>query len=127
MKLTLNLAEGKVCAKCGMAEPPIFRHHKGNDAYLAHFDKRISFNYDRYLDCAYLCFDHHCEIHWLYEQRLIRFWVDWTPNGAQRMRKKCLDLCNKWLKGRIKSSRIPKEFREQFIRSFEEFSRVRTP
>lgn len=121
MKLKVNLSSGKACAKCGTPVGPIFRHHMGNDAFLGKFNKRISFNYQKFLDCVYLCLDHHCEIHYLYDTLILKFWVDRTPNGAWRIRQKCIKFCQRWLIGRIPSPTVPAEYRKLFAKNFEAY------
>lgn len=113
----------KSCAKCHTAVPPIFRHHKGCDGYLGHFNKGILGNYKKYLDCVHLCFECHCTVHYIYE-RWLQNWVNRTPLGAKKMRKILIGVCDDWLAGRIKTPQVPTAYKTNFRRSHAEWLRT---
>lgn len=116
-KLEVATDEIFACEKCGTTAPPICRHHKGNDAYLARWNQGIRGNYRRYLDCCRLCHDCHRDIHWIYYVKITKFWVDRTPRGARNIRARCIRLCDRWLAGKtIKVPKMTKEFRLNFDR-----------
>jgi hypothetical protein len=121
----VNTEETKACAKCGRSNIPVYRHHAGNDGFLGRFNKAIRFGYNRWLDCVPLCFDHHMEIHYLYDQRL-RNWLNHTPLGARAMRATLIGVCQDWLAGKIKSPQIPKAYRRQFERSLAEWKEAQS-
>lgn len=123
-RLRLDLSEVRPtrCVKCNRKGHALFRHHKGNDAFLARFNRQIGLDYDKYLDCVYLCNRDHMVIHFIYEP-ICQAWENYSPKGAWRLRAKLIDLCDLWLAGKIANPVIPKEYRVLWQRSFQAWQR----
>lgn len=94
------------CRKCNRADGPIDRHHKGYDSLTGRYNKSIGFRYHEFLDCVELCVECHCEIHLVY-QPYVDKWINRSPKGAAKFRKKLIEVCDQWLAGKIKSPTIP--------------------
>lgn len=121
---SLDTSEVRACAKCGATQPPLYRHHKGFDSMLGWYNKGIRFRYYDYLDCVTLCFQHHLEIHFIY-QRYTDRWVNRTPRGALSFRHQLIKVCDSWLEGKIATPKIPKTFSVRFQTSLDEWEKVR--
>lgn len=119
-RLTVKTSDVWGCRKCGR-NVETFRHHKGNDGLLKLYNKRIARQYYDYLDCVRLCQDCHCEIHYLYDKLILRYWLDKTPRGANTIRKRCIKLADRWLAGDVEAPEIPEEFKQGFSESLEEW------
>lgn len=112
-KITVDTTQARNCAKCASAQPPLFRHHKGCDGKLGFYNKKILGDYPKFLDCVLLCFECHLTIHWIYE-RYFRDWINRTPSGTWTMRERLIGICDRWLRGEIKTPKTPKYYRERF-------------
>jgi hypothetical protein len=120
----VDMSQVKSCAKCHRSDVPVYRHHKGYDSLLGEFNRGIATNYGRYLDCVPLCFDHHCEIHFIYV-RYTENWVNHTASGARIFRRILIGVCDDWLAGKIPTPSIPKAFVREFKRSLAKWERNR--
>jgi len=109
------------CNKCHKRKP-IYRHHKGFDSFLGHYNKGIGRNYLKWLDCVRLCEDCHCEIHFIYE-RYTDNWVNRSPRGATIFRAVLIGVCDDWLAGRIRPPSVPKVYRKRFHQSLLDWQR----
>lgn len=119
--MRIDTREVRFCAKCKTIEPPLYRHHKGNDGLLSRYHGGIAKRYIQWLDCVDLCFECHLTVHWVYEIKLLSHWVNHTPRGATSIRKRFIELCDNWLEGKIETVPVPDWFRKKFIASRDAF------
>lgn len=123
-KVTVDTSQVQACAKDPSHKGPFFRHHKGFDSFTGLWNKGILFHYHEYRDCVRLCEDCHCEIHWIYEP-YVEKWFNHTAAGAVTFRKRLIEICGEWLSGKIKSQSVPKAYRRQFHSSLKKWQRAK--
>lgn len=125
MKIKIDLTEvrPKTCAKCGRPKS-LFRHHMGNDKWLANFNKRIYRDYYKYYDIVYICNKCHMKIHFIYMSTCYE-WSDFSEAGAWKLRAKLIGICKMWLAGQVPEPKIPRIFKDQWQTSFLAWQRSR--
>ena len=120
----VDTTQTKGCKSCGRSDTPIYRHHKGFDSLTGQWNKAILYAYGEYKDCVDLCFDCNCEIHFIYEP-YIEKWFNHTPQGARAFRAKLITVCDEWLSGKIPRKKVPKAYYRQFLHSLRKWQKAK--